>query len=307
MDDRQTTPVPDSDSGTQPPVPRRFDRVARLLGGGGLAKLARSHVAVFGLGGVGSYAVEGLARSGVGRLTLVDFDDVCITNVNRQLHAFPSTVGRAKSDLMVERVRAIDPHIVVDGYREFYDEATSERLLAGKPDVVIDAIDNVTAKIHLLATCVRRGIPVISSLGAAAKLDPTRVRVVPLADTMMDPLARVVRKYLKRRHGIECVEVEGLYAVYSDEEPVPPDPDYRSSLCGVECACPGGPNRRHSCEHRHVVHGSMVFVTAAFGLAAAAAAVRLLTGRGLSLVAEVPGLRRKRHPGSTPAPAASSG
>jgi tRNA A37 threonylcarbamoyladenosine dehydratase len=283
-------------------VPRRFDRVARLLGGGGLAKLARSHVAVFGLGGVGSYAVEALARSGVGRLTLVDFDDVCITNVNRQLHAFPATVGRAKSELMVERVRAIDPHLVVAGYREFYDESTSERLLVGGPDVVIDAIDNVTAKIHLLATCVRRGIPVISSLGAAAKLDPTRVRVVPLADTAMDPLARVVRKYLKRRHDIECAEVEGLYAVYSEEEPVPADPDYRTSLCGVECACPGGPNRRHSCEHRHVVHGSMVFVTAAFGLAAAAAAVKLLTGRGLSLIPAVPGLRRRRRAAATPPP-----
>jgi tRNA A37 threonylcarbamoyladenosine dehydratase len=293
MNSEQTSAAPDGGVGSQPPVPRRFDRVARLLGGGGMAVLARSHVAVFGLGGVGSYAVEALARSGVGRLTLVDFDDVCITNVNRQLHAFPATVGRAKSDLMVERVRAIDPHIVVDGYREFYDASTSERLLAGKPDVLIDAIDNVTAKIHLLATCVRQGIPVISSLGAAAKLDPTRVRVVPLADTQMDPLARVVRKYLKRRHDIECAAVEGLYAVYSDEEPVPADPDYRTSLCGVACACPGGPNRRHSCEHRHVVHGSVVFVTAAFGLAAAAAAVKLLTGRGLSLVPSVPGLRRR--------------
>jgi len=171
MDSSQTTPMPDGAPSGQPPVPRRFDRVARLIGGGGLAVLARSHVAVFGLGGVGSYAVEALARSGVGRLTLADFDDVCITNVNRQLHAFPATVGRAKSELMVERVRAIDPHIVVEGYREFYDELTSERLLAGNPDVVIDAIDNVTAKIHLLATCVKRGIPAISSLGAAAKLD----------------------------------------------------------------------------------------------------------------------------------------
>jgi len=111
----------------------------------------------------------------------------------------------------------------------------------------------------------------------------------------MDPLARVVRKYLKRRHGIECAEVADLYAVYSDEEPVPVDPDYRSSLCGVECVCPSGPQRRHSCEHRHVVHGSVVFVTAAFGLVAAAAAVKLLTGRGLSLVPAVPGLRRRRN------------
>jgi tRNA A37 threonylcarbamoyladenosine dehydratase len=287
---------------TVPLVPRRFDRVARLLGSRGLVTLAGSHVAVFGLGGVGSYAVEGLARSGVGRLTLVDFDAVCITNVNRQLHAFPATVGRAKSELMAERVRAIDAHIVVESFHEFYEESTSERLLAGRPDIVIDAIDNVTAKIHLLATCVRRGIPVISSLGAAAKLDPTRVRVVPLADTAMDPLARVVRKYLRRRHEIECADVDGLYAVYSDEEPALADPDYRTSLCGVECACPGGPHRRHSCEHRHVVHGSLVFVTAAFGMAAAAAAVKLLTGRGLSLIPATPGLRRRRRPPPAAAP-----
>ncbi|MEY3226006.1 MAG: tRNA threonylcarbamoyladenosine dehydratase, partial [Planctomycetota bacterium] len=178
-----------------PPPPerihRRWDRLVRLVGDGGVRRLLGSHVAVFGLGGVGSYAVESLARSAVGRLTLVDFDDVCLTNINRQLQALPGTVGQSKAALLAERVRAIHPEAWVDPVQAFYDLTTSDLLLTPQPDLVIEAIDNVTSTVLLLETCLRRGIPVISVTGAGARLDPTQVRIADLTETKVDPLARV--------------------------------------------------------------------------------------------------------------------
>ncbi|HNV70925.1 MAG TPA: ThiF family adenylyltransferase, partial [Candidatus Ozemobacteraceae bacterium] len=135
-----------------PVVPKRFDRNARLWGVRGVDRLARSHVMVLGLGGVGSYAVEGLVRSGVGRLTLVDFDDVCVTNVNRQLPALPATVGRSKAELMAERVKAVNPLVQVESVAAFYEAKTAAAMLGRAPDVIVDCIDNVTAKLHLLAS-----------------------------------------------------------------------------------------------------------------------------------------------------------
>lgn len=183
-----------------PPPPerihRRWDRLVRLVGDNGLHRLLGSHVTVFGLGGVGSYAVESLARSAVGRLTLVDFDDVCVTNINRQLQAMPGTVGQSKAALLAERVRAIHPEAWVDPVQAFYDLTTSDLLLSPQPDLVIDAIDNVTSKVLLLETCLGRGIPVISVTGAGARLDPTQVRIADLTETKVDPLARVLRKEL---------------------------------------------------------------------------------------------------------------
>ncbi|MBM4379249.1 MAG: ThiF family adenylyltransferase, partial [Deltaproteobacteria bacterium] len=132
---------------------RRFDRTARLLGDASMERLARASVVVFGLGGVGSYTVEGLVRSGVGRLTLVDFDDVCVTNTNRQLHATVSAVGKSKAELMAARCMAINPDVQVSCHRAFYNADTSAELLAGEWDFVVDAIDNVKAKLHLLAEC----------------------------------------------------------------------------------------------------------------------------------------------------------
>ena len=136
-----------------------------------MERLDGAQVTVFGLGGVGSYAVEGLARSGVGHLTLVDFDDVCVTNINRQLHALASTVGKAKSDLMAERVKAINPAADVKAIKAFYDSESSESLLAPAPDYIVDCIDNVTAKMHLIVSCIQRGIPLVTCLGASAKVD----------------------------------------------------------------------------------------------------------------------------------------
>ena len=256
----------------------RFERCTRLFGPAGMETLAGAHVAVFGLGGVGSYAVEALARSGVGRLTLVDFDRVCVTNINRQLHATTATVGAPKAELMAERVRAIHPGIALRVCCEFYDRNSSASLLEPRPDVVLDCIDNVTAKMHLVATCVGQGIPIVTSLGSGAKFDPTRIRVVPLTATHTDPLGRALRKFIRRKHDITEEQLSRAMAVFSDEPVVLPHTAHGGIVCGVDCVCPASDNPHHTCRERHVIHGNAAFVTAAFGMAAASAAVRVLLG-----------------------------
>ena len=241
-----------------------------------MKKLAESHVAVFGLGGIGSYAVEGLARSGVGRLTLVDYDNVCVTNINRQLPALGETIGQSKVELMASHVRRINPDISVDGFKEFYNKETSSRLLGGRPDIVIDCIDNVTAKMHLVATCIEEKIPIVVTLGAGAKLDPTRVRVVPLIETHTDPLGRALRKHIRRKHDVSEKQLSDVIAVFSDEPVINPHTEHGGVVCGVNCVCNGGDNNVHSCRKKHLIYGTAVFVTSVFGMAAASSAVRLL-------------------------------
>jgi tRNA A37 threonylcarbamoyladenosine dehydratase len=252
--------------------------MARLVGPDAMERIARGHVGVFGLGGVGSYAVEALARSGVGRMTLVDFDAVCITNFNRQLHAVQGAVGKSKAALMAERARAINPAVTLRVEHAFYNKNSAEPLLSDPPDILLDCIDNVTAKMHLLVECLQRGISVVTLLGAAAKLDPTRIRVVPLTETYTDPLARAMRKFTKRRHGVTDEDLRRVIAVFSDEPVINPHAGYRSPVCGNDCVCPGGENDLHSCQKRNVIHGSAVFVTAVFGMVAASVAVRHLAG-----------------------------
>lgn len=252
--------------------------MARLVGPEAMKRLAGSHAAVFGLGGVGSYAAEALARSGVGTLTLVDFDTVCITNFNRQMQAVQGAIGRPKAELMAERVRNINPSIAVRAPREFYRKETADALLSPAPDILLDCTDNITAKMYLLVECLRRDIPVITALGAAAKLDPTRVSVVPLTETFNDPLARAIRKFIKRKHGMKDADLGRIIAVFSDEPVLKPHGGYKSPVCGVDCVCPGGDNPFHSCKKRHVIYGSAVFVTAAFGMTAAGIAVQKLAG-----------------------------
>ena len=262
-------------------VHRRFDRLARLVGDAGMDRLHRAHVVVFGCGGIGSWAAESLARSGVGRLTLVDFDLVCVTNTNRQLHAMKGTVGKPKVEVMAERLRLVHPSGRIDARVCFYEATAREATLPGdeRPDFVIDAIDNVTAKLDLLATCVRRGIPVISAMGSAGRLDPTRVRVVDLAHTERDGLAKDVRKWLPRKHGIALREdgTFGIAAVFSDEPMLPPAVVSADAAGGFWCVCPHGANTQHSCETRARIDGTASFVTGAFGLAAAGWVVRSLT------------------------------
>jgi len=193
--------------------PHRFARLELLYGEGGLACLTGKSVAVFGLGGVGSYAVEALVRGGVGRLTLIDFDRVDITNCNRQIHAHNGTVGQPKALVMAERCRAINPDVQVEPLQAFYNLDNSEELLQRGYDYVLDCIDHITAKLHLIETCVLSKLPIISSMGAANKLDPSRVFVADLAKTRSCRLARIVRRELRRR-GISA----GVKTVYSTEE-----------------------------------------------------------------------------------------
>lgn len=256
---------------------RRWDRIARLTGDSGIQALFRSHVVVFGLGGVGSYAVEGLARSGVGRLSLVDFDDVCVTNLNRQLHALKGTTGKPKAQLMADRVQQINPDCWVEPIQAFYDASTSEQLLTPTPDFVVDAIDNVTAKMHLMVTCLRRGIPIVSSMGAAGRLDPTRIRVCDLSETRQDPFAKALRKNLGKVYGIDCSRHVGITTVCSDEAiHLPVELAYDASS-GFICACPHKEDSPHSCDDRHIIHGTAVFVTSVFGMTCASVVVRALS------------------------------
>jgi len=254
---------------------RRFDRAARLLGDDGLARLGQSTATIIGLGGVGSFAAEALCRSGVGRLILVDFDRVCVTNTNRQLHAMKGTLGKLKVEVMAERLRAINPDATVETRREFYSEKNADRVLTPEPDIVVDAIDNVKAKLHLIATCIRQRLRLVSSMGAAARLDPSKVRVADLARTRVDPFARHLRKDLRRKFGVDCSRPVGVLAVYSEETPRAP-----RSLAydreGYLCVCPGGHNGLHDCDHGSRLDGSLPFVPATFGMTLAATAVQLL-------------------------------
>ncbi|RKH36067.1 tRNA threonylcarbamoyladenosine dehydratase [Corallococcus sicarius] len=256
---------------------RRFDRTARLLGDHAMERLANSHVVVFGLGGVGSFTAEGLVRSGVGRLTLVDHDDVCVTNTNRQLHATVKAVGKSKAELMAQRCQEINPQAKVEALREFYREELAETLLpAGRYDFVVDAIDNVKAKLHLLHRCVTLGVPVVSSMGAAGRLDPTAIRVEDLCETHMDPFAKDIRKLLKRKYGVETERHTGITAVYSIETRRQPVPlNYDDATDGFLCVCPQD-NEFHTCDHRTQIDGSVAFVTSAFGMNAAGVVVRRL-------------------------------
>ncbi len=262
---------------SDPTTHRRFDRTARLIGDEGIGRLAASTVTVFGVGGVGSFAAEALVRSGVGRVILVDYDRICVTNVNRQIHALKGTLGKPKVEIMAERLRLINPDATIVARAEFYSEKTSAQLLTPEPDVVIDAIDNVTAKMHLIATCVRDRLRLVSTMGAAARLDPTRLRVSDLAETRVDPFARDLRRGLRRKHGLDCTRRLGVTAIYSEEPPQPP-----RSLAydggAFRCVCPGGDNGVNDCERKNRIEGSVAFVPAVFGMTAAGVAVKLLLG-----------------------------
>ena len=255
---------------------RRFDRIGRLVGDAAMEKLYAAHVMVVGLGGVGSFAVEALARSGLGALTLVDFDLVCVTNTNRQLQAVATSVAKPKATMLAERVRAINPQATPRAVPLFYSAKTCDEILGARPDFVVDAIDNVTAKCHLLATCKARGIPVVSSTGAAARMDPTQIRVVDLAETAVDPLADAVRRALRQKYDFPPKGPFGIAAVYTTEPPGTPHELHYDGGEGFRCVCPGGKNEFHGCEERRVIYGTAGFVTGAFGLTCASVVVRAL-------------------------------
>ncbi len=207
----------------------RFSRTELVVGSEGLEKLRLATVAVLGVGGVGSYAVEALARSGIGRLILVDKDVVDITNINRQLPALTSTIGQPKVDIMAQRINDINPACEVIVKHLFFGKDTADELLALKPDYIVDAIDTVSAKIDLIEACISENIPVVSSMGAANKMDPTQFRVMDLQDTTVDPIARVMRRELRKR-GI----TRGIKVVCSLEPPMAPREEIRQSIAPVD-------------------------------------------------------------------------
>ncbi|GLH64830.1 tRNA threonylcarbamoyladenosine dehydratase [Parageobacillus sp. G301] len=193
----------------------QFSRNELAIGKEGLEKLKNATVAVLGVGGVGSFAVEALARSGIGRLVLVDRDNVDITNINRQIHALLSTIGRPKVELMKERIADINPECEVIALQMFYTEETYEQFFSYDLDFVIDASDTIIYKVHLMKECLKRNIPIISSMGAANKMDPTRFRIADISKTHTDPIAKVIRAKL-RKEGIR----RGIPVVFSDEKPI---------------------------------------------------------------------------------------
>ena len=193
----------------------QFSRNELAIGQEGLDILKNTTVAVLGIGGVGSFSAEALARSGVGRLILVDKDDVDITNVNRQIHALMSTVGKPKADLMRDRIKDINPDCEAIALKMFYTEETYEEFFSYGIDYVIDASDTIIYKIHLMKECLKRDIPIIASMGAANKMDPTRFQIADISKTHTDPLAKVIRTKL-RKEGI----TKGIPVVFSDESPI---------------------------------------------------------------------------------------
>ena len=250
-----------------------FQRTELLVGREGWSRLQGARMMVVGLGGVGGYAAEALARAGVGHLSLVDFDQVCLTNVNRQVHATRRTVGASKAGLMAERCKSINPKVDLAAHAVFFDAANAESLLAPGYDFVLDAIDNVTAKIALLEACYRRGQPIIASMGAGGRTDPTRIRVTDLEHTARDPLARVIRRELRDR-GIE----RGIECVWTDEPPNELDTIVQDDF---SCICPWGDNDHHSCSQRNVVQGTVSWIPAMFGMMLAGTAVNRLLGRAV--------------------------
>ena len=246
-----------------------FSRTEMLLGSVAMTKLADSRVAVFGIGGVGSFTVEALVRAGVGNLTLIDDDLVCLTNLNRQLHATTRTIGRPKVEIMRDRVLEINPGAKVTILQKFYLPENAEEFFNEKYDFVVDAIDTVTAKIDLIVRAQAKGIPVISCMGAGNKLDPTRFEVADIFKTTMCPLAKVMRYELRARG------VKSLKVVYSKEKPLTPQNETDTG-CRDHCVCPPGSTRTGNI--RRQIPGSVSFVPSVAGLILAGEVVKDLIG-----------------------------
>lgn len=240
----------------------QFSRSQVLLGEAAMEKLSASRVAIFGIGGVGSYTVEALARSGVGHFVLIDNDTISLTNVNRQLHATLDTVGRSKTQAMAERIRSINPEAEIQEINEFYLPENHDQFFKEKLDYIVDAIDTVTAKIDLVLEAEKRGIPIISSMGAGNKLNPADFQVADIYQTSVCPLARVMRQKLKK------LGIKKLKVVYSQEEPI------KAQAPAEEAA---GSTGRDA--NRRSVPGSMAFVPSVAGLIAASEVVKDLVGQ----------------------------
>ena len=247
----------------------QFSRTQLLLGEDSMKKLSESRVAVFGVGGVGGYACEALVRSGVGHFDLIDDDKVCLTNLNRQIIATRKTVGKYKTDVMKERMLEINPDVDVTIHKCFFLPENADEFPFAEYDYVIDAVDTVTAKLELVMKCKELNVPIISSMGAGNKLDASAFRVADIYKTRMCPLAKVMRRELKKRG------VKKLKVVYSEEKPTRPIEDMSIS-CRTNCICP--PGAAHKCTERRDIPGSVAFVPSVAGLIIAGEVVKDLTG-----------------------------
>ncbi|MBP5248774.1 MAG: tRNA threonylcarbamoyladenosine dehydratase [Lachnospiraceae bacterium] len=248
----------------------QFSRTQLLYGVEAMEKLQASRVAVFGIGGVGGYVVEALVRSGIGALDLIDDDRVCLTNLNRQIFATRKTVGKYKVDVAEERVHDINPDCVVKTYKTFFLPETQDQFDFHEYDYVVDAIDTVTGKLAIIEKAKAAGTPVISSMGAGNKLDPSKFEVADLYKTSVCPLAKVMRRECRKR-GIDSLKV-----VYSKEEPIKPLEDMSIS-CRQHCICPPGTARK--CTERRDIPGSTAFVPSVAGLIIAGEVINDLAGR----------------------------
>ena len=243
----------------------QFSRTQLLIGEAAINKLQKSRVAVFGIGGVGGYVCEALVRSGVGAFDLVDDDKVCLTNLNRQIIATRKTVGKYKADVMKERMLDINPDVDVRIHRCFFLPENADDFPFDEYDYVVDAVDTVTAKIELILRAKAHNVPIISAMGAGNKLDPGRFKIADIYQTSVCPLARVMRRELKKRH------VKNLKVVYSDEQPIRPLEDMSIS-CRTGCICP--PGAQHKCTERRDIPGSVAFVPSVAGLIIAGEVVK---------------------------------
>lgn len=243
----------------------QFSRTELLLGKEGMERLKNARVAVVGVGGVGGYVCEALVRSGVGSFDLIDDDKVCLTNLNRQIIATRSTVGKYKVDVMKERMLDINPDVQVETYKCFFLPENADDFPFAEYDYVVDAVDTVTAKIELVMKCQSMGVPIISSMGAGNKLDASAFQVADIYKTKMCPLAKVMRRELKKRG------VKKLKVVYSEEKPTRPIEDMAIS-CRTHCICP--PGAAHKCTERRDIPGSVAFVPSVAGLIVAGEVVK---------------------------------
>ena len=243
----------------------QFSRTELLLGKEAMDKLANSKVAVFGVGGVGGYVCEALARSGVGSFDLIDDDKVCLTNLNRQIIATRKSVGKYKTDVMKERILDINPDAKVEMHKCFFLPENADEFPFDSYDYVVDAVDTVTAKIELVLQSQKKGVPIISSMGAGNKLDGSMFQVADIYKTKVCPLAKVMRRELKKRG------VKKLKVVYSEEQPVRPLEDMSIS-CRTQCICP--PGAQHKCTEKRAIPGSTAFVPSVAGLIIAGEVVK---------------------------------
>ena len=234
----------------------QFSRTELLIGKESIEKLQNSKVAVFGIGGVGSFVVEGLVRACIGNFILVDDDKVCLTNLNRQIIATRKTVGKPKVEVARDRILEINPNANVEIFQEFF-MPNSREILDETVSYVVDSIDTVTAKIELVVRAEKLNIPIISSMGTGNKLDPTKFEVTDIYKTSVCPLAKVMRKELRARN------IKGLKVVYSKEEPIKPDKNLECS-CKTGCICPPGTVRK--CTAKNQIPGSISFVPSVAGL-----------------------------------------